>query len=318
MLPRIINWIVVTVVFIAAAGISTYLTVHLLIRSENTVVVPDLAAKEVVYALELLSDLGLNTKVKASDYSNTVARHHVISQDPEPGTEIKKGRDVRLVISKGPRTVIVPNLSGITIAQVRIYLAENGLRQGVISYTHSNAKPRDEVLTQYPYPGNAALRGDPVDLLISAGRRAELMEMADFTAMGLNRAIEAIEKRQLRVKTIQSVYHAGLQNDSVVAHSPASGYPVTAGSGVELTINRRQKEVDQNPRRTLTLFRYRIEPGLLRTHVRIRINRPEFSMDIFDAFAKPGHEIWLIVPRDRPSTLLLYAEEELIKTVHYD
>ena len=52
MLPRIINWIVVTVVFIAAAGISTYLTVHLLIRSENTVVVPDLAAKEVVYALE--------------------------------------------------------------------------------------------------------------------------------------------------------------------------------------------------------------------------------------------------------------------------
>jgi serine/threonine-protein kinase len=317
-LPRIINWIFVTVVFVAAAGISTYLTVHLLIRSENAVVVPDLAAKEVVYALELLSDLGLNTKVKASDYSNTVPRHHIISQDPEPGTEIKKGRDVRLVISKGPRTVVVPNLSGITLAQVRIYLAENGLHQGVISYTDNSEKPKDEVLTQYPHPGSAALRGDSVDLLISAGRRTERIAMADFTTLNLNQAIEAIEQRQLRVKTIQTVHRPGVQNDSVVSHSPASGYPVTAGSSVELTINRRQRQMDQDPRQSVTLFRYRIEPGLLRTHVRISSNRPESSMDLFDAFTKPGREIWLIIPRDRPSTLLLYTEDELIKTVHYD
>ena len=47
MLPRIINWIFVTGVFIAAAGISTYLTVHLLIRSENTVVVPRVMGESV-------------------------------------------------------------------------------------------------------------------------------------------------------------------------------------------------------------------------------------------------------------------------------
>jgi len=318
MLPRILNWVFVMVVFVAAAGISTYLTVHLLIRSDDTVVVPDLATKEVVYALELLSDLGLNTKVKATDYSNSIAKHHIISQDPEPGAEIKKGRDVRLIISKGPRTVVVPNLSGINLARVRIHLAENGLRQGVISYTTSNEKPGGDVLTQYPLPGSMALRGDAVDLLISTGRGSDLKAMADFSAMGLNQAIEAIEERHLKVKKIQTVQRPELQNDLVVAHSPASGYPVVVGSGVELTINRHQRQVGQHPRQSLGLFRYRIEPGLLRTHVRISINRPESSMDIFDAFVKPDREIWLVVPRDRPSTLLLYVDDELIKTVHYD
>lgn len=307
-----------TVVFVAVAGISTYLTVHLLIRSDDTVVVPDLTAKEVVYALELLSDLGLNTKVKATDYSNAIAKHHIISQDPEPGAEIKKGRDVRLIISKGPRRVVVPNLSGINLTRVRIYLAENGLRQGVISYTTSNEKPGDDVLTQYPLPGAMAFRGDPVDLLISAGRYSELMAMADFSTMSLNQAIEAIEDRQLRLKKIQTVQRPELQNDLVIAQSPASGYPVFEGSGVELTINRHQKKFGQHPRQSEGLFRYRLEPGLLRTHVRISINRPESSMDIFDAFVKPDREIWLIVPRDRPATLLLYADDQLMKTVHYD
>lgn len=318
MLPRIIRWIFVTAVFVAAAGISTYLTVHLLIRSDNTVVVPDLAAKEVVYALELLSDLGLNTKVKTSDYSNTVPRHHIISQSPEPGTEIKKGRDVRLIISKGPRTVVVPNLSSVNLAQVRIYLAENGLHQGVISYTDSAETPRDDLLSQNPLPGSVAMRGDPVDLLVSTGKRHELMAMTDYRAMGLNQAIEAIEEQLLRVGKIQTVHRPGAQNDLVVSHSPASGYPVVAGSSVELTINRRKRQSNQFIKPSVALFKYRIKSGLLRTHVRVSINRPESSLDIFDAFVKPDREIWLIIPQDRPSTLLLYADDELIKTVHYD
>lgn len=318
MLPRFLNWIFVTAVFIAAAGVSTYLTVHLLIRSDDTVVVPDLAAKEVVYALELLSDLGLNTKVKASEYSNSIARHHIISQDPEPGSEIKKGRDVRLVISKGPRTVVVPNLTGISLARVRIHLAENGLRQGAISYTDSTEKARDDVLTQHPLPGTMAMRGDAVDLLVSSGQRSELMAMADFTTMGLSQAIEAMEEMRLGVTTIQTVNRPGIQHDRVVAHSPAAGYPVTMGASVELTINRHQGQVGKHPRRSVELFRHRIESGWLRTHVRISINRQSSSLDFFDAFVKPGQDLWLIVPRDRPSTLLLYTDEELIKTVHYD
>ncbi len=54
--------------FIFVAGISAYLTLTLIIKSEDTVIVPDLEGKDVVYALELLTELELITKVKGSEY----------------------------------------------------------------------------------------------------------------------------------------------------------------------------------------------------------------------------------------------------------
>ena len=44
-------------VFLVVAGISAYLTLTLIIKSEDTVIVPDLEGKDVVYALELLTEL---------------------------------------------------------------------------------------------------------------------------------------------------------------------------------------------------------------------------------------------------------------------
>jgi serine/threonine-protein kinase len=58
--------------FVVVAGISAYLTLTLIIKSEDTVIVPDLEGKDVVYALELLTELELNTKVKGSEYTTDI------------------------------------------------------------------------------------------------------------------------------------------------------------------------------------------------------------------------------------------------------
>jgi serine/threonine-protein kinase len=71
----------------AAAGSGAYFTVHMLIRSEDRVVVPDLVNKDVVYALEVLSDLGLNTKIKGTEFHRSVPKHSIINQSPDPGTD---------------------------------------------------------------------------------------------------------------------------------------------------------------------------------------------------------------------------------------
>ena len=99
-------------------GISAYLTLTLIIKSEDTVVVPYLVGKDVVYVLELLTDLGLNTKVKGSEYSADVPKNNVIFQEPAPGAEIKKGRDVRIIISKGPKSILMPNIKGLSVQEV--------------------------------------------------------------------------------------------------------------------------------------------------------------------------------------------------------
>ncbi len=87
------------IVFLIITGTTAYLTLTFIIKSEDTVVVPDLLGKDVVYSLEILTDLGLNTKIKGSEYSDDFPKNHVILQDPLPGAEIKKGRDLRILLS---------------------------------------------------------------------------------------------------------------------------------------------------------------------------------------------------------------------------
>lgn len=305
-------------VFMLAAGLGTYYTVHLLIRGEHSVIVPDLMGKEIVYALEMLSDLGLNTKVKGSRYSSTVPAHHVIAQEPDPGAEIKPGRDVRLILSKGPREVTYPNLIGMDLPLATVALEENDLHRGTVSYTYHPQRPKEEILAQFPPGGASGIRESPVDLLVSAGPRPVWIRMTDLKGLGLESAIDAIEKRHLAVGNITQVDQPDIQDNLVLEHSPAKGYPVIAGGSVDLTINHRARGFDAVRRQESTLFRYRAPEGFLRQQARVRIIRPDGALDIFNDFIEPGHEIWLLVLRDKPTALFLYLEGDLVMTRNYE
>lgn len=300
------------------AGGGTYLTVHLLIRGENKVVVPMLVGKQVVHALETLTDLGLNTKVKELRFDPSVPKHHIIAQLPEPGTEIKRGRDVRLVISRGARTVVYPNLAGIDLPQAQILLEQNGLRQGNVSHVHHPSRPRQTIVTQYPPAGSKGLRGDMIDLLVSEGPAPVYIRMLDLKGLGLDQAIAAIEKDRLILGKVTTVSDPSMAADTVTNQAPGAGHRVDMGTLVDLTISRHIKQRAGFSSSDTQLFRYRVMQGFLRQHVRVRINRPGASFDLFNGFVRPGHDIWLLVPKDVPTTLFLYLDGVLTKTEHYD
>ena len=318
MLKRLITFSILVMLFMFAAGIGTYLTVHLLIRSENVVVVPDLEGKDVVYALEILSDLKLNTKVKESEYSPTVPKHHVIAQDPEPGTEMKQGRDVRLVISKGAQAVVLPNLIGMSVPQARIFLAENDLSVGHLSHAYDAMRPREEILAQVPLPGTISLRGNKINLLVSTGPVPITVSMADLKGLTLNQAIEAIESHHLVPGHIRTVRDLSMADNTVVTHNPTSGYPVAIGSAVDVTINQHTRPEKGRQQNGVALFRHRSPSGFLKQHVRVNVIRPAATIEMFNGFVRPGREVWLLIPYDHPITVLLYLDDELAATNRFE
>ncbi len=153
MISKIFKIVSLFIAFIIIAGLSAYVTLTLIIKSEDTVVVPNLVEKDVVYALEILSDLGLNTRVRGSEYSVHTPKNRILFQEPEPGAEIKKGRDVKIIISKGAKSIWVPNLKGVSIQQARIILEENGLCLGALTRTHS---PDSQKRWCWPIPRQGA------------------------------------------------------------------------------------------------------------------------------------------------------------------
>jgi len=307
---RFFKVVVLFGVFLGVAGASGYFTLRFIIKSEDTVVVPELVGKDVVYALDILTDLGLNIKVSGFEYGSDVPKNHVAYQEPGPGSEVKKDRDVRIIVSKGPKTLVVPNLVGMDIRQAYIIMEENDLSRGVVSRTFSDRAGIDELISQVPPPGTVVTRGDSMDLLVSLGRRSVMYEMPYLHGLALEDAILILERVHLGLGQIRSVQRNELPMDVVVEQNPPSGYQVASGTLVNLTMNRTEKGrvLDQG----LGLFHHRVPEGFLRKHVWIRINAFGMLYDLRDVFVRPGERIWFLAPQGPETTVLVYQDSELV------
>ncbi len=306
--------------FIIVTGVSAYLTLVLIIKSEDTVIVPSLEGRDVVYALELLTELELNTKVKGSEYTADIPKNYVVFQEPQAGAEIKKGRDVKIILSKGPQNVSMPNLFDLSVQQANIILEEYGICQGELSRTYYDKVQKDHIITQMPSPGTMISRGGCVDLLISMGAQPEVFKMPDLIGLTIEDALQSIEKVKMVIGEIKSSHHKNKPQNIIIKQVPTSGHRVIAASPVSLLINReskRQRTELPYGQPVASLFRYRLDNGFLKRHIRVSLNSAGFTNDLFDDYVKAGEEIWLLIPRDFEATLFLYENDKLIKTQTY-
>jgi eukaryotic-like serine/threonine-protein kinase len=316
MIGRIFRISFLLVIFVGIAGVSTYFTLAVFLKASDKVVVPSLTGKHAVFALELLSDLSLNTKVSRSEYNNDVPRYHVVLQEPEAGTELKKGRDVRLVLSKGSLTLLTPNLKGLSIQQARILLEENGLCNGEVAVTSSAQFKNDVVMAQTPGAGTKIERDRCVNLLVSGGMRPRDYAMPDLTGMPFEDAILLIDNFKLRMGGITTANTMAYPPNEIVSQKPAPGHRVEENDVVNLVINRAPGEngVKFPTAPKLQLFSYRLENGFLSSHIKLQINTFGTLFDFYDDFLKPGEEIWFFVPDSDNTSLFLFCDDELVIT----
>ena len=321
MITRIVKVSTFIIVLILIIGVSAYFTLTLIIKSEDTVVVPDLVGKNVLYVLEILTDLRLNAKIKGSEYSPVIPADHVIFQEPEPGSEIKIGRDVKIIISKGAKTLLMPNLQALSIQQARIILEENGLRLGKLSTIYSKNITKDGIIAQSVSEGSIITRDAHVHLLVSRGMRPKAYKMLELKGLPFEDAIFLIEKYNLLLGEIQFCPFEDKPKNVIVSQEPLYGHRVVEGTFVNIIINRkhgRMKEQYLHAAKGASMFRYRLGDGFLKRHILVRLNSSGLSIDLFDNFAKPGEEILLIIPKNHDSTILLYENGKLIKTEVFD
>ncbi len=106
-----------------------------------------------------------NFAVKTNqDYSATVTKGSVISQDPAAGTQLTRLQPVTIVVSKGPQTVVLPNIAYLSpLAQAQAQLQALGLVVKVESAFGGAAKL---VVGMSPAAGTTVNLGSTVTLSI--------------------------------------------------------------------------------------------------------------------------------------------------------
>ncbi|HET7616522.1 MAG TPA: PASTA domain-containing protein, partial [Bacillales bacterium] len=122
-------------------------------------------------SVKLLVD-GMNFKdvefrgVYNSDYSEG----DVYDQEPDAGTSVVPG-NTKLIFfySKGPETVSVPDLSGLSKVEAENEIQDNGLVPEYQGEEYSDTVDEGEVSSQSPDPGADVEKGDMVNYTISKG-----------------------------------------------------------------------------------------------------------------------------------------------------
>lgn len=130
-------------------------------------------------------------------------------------------------------TVVVPMLWGQTLEGAQASLAELGLVVGGVDYLQHPGVAQGKVIGQSPLPGQLALRGDSVVLVLSSGARRR--PIPDVTRLTADRAVKVLEGAgfSVRVDSVES----DLPRGRVLTTNPPPGGQASLPQEVRLTVS---------------------------------------------------------------------------------
>ncbi|MCH7761561.1 PASTA domain-containing protein [candidate division TA06 bacterium] len=202
--------------------------------SSQSILLPDLSGLTLPEARVRLEERGFKVGTQTSKPSVEYPVNTVISSDPLPGSSISPGSLIHLTVSSGSGSVVIPNLSGITLPEARLRLEEKGLVVGSVEKVSSEDISKDHVISTTPGPNARVQKATHVDITVSSG--APLVSVPNVRRMSPNRARGILQDKGLKMDiqyTTSEEYAFGI----IIAQRPKSGRKAASGSTVTVTVN---------------------------------------------------------------------------------
>lgn len=224
--------------FFLGGAILNSLVMPLLLQTGVEVETPEITEKTVNEARIILKRYGLNLLIEEERYHSNYPAGIVIHQIPEPGMAVKKGRNIRIIISKGTPRIKVPDLVEKSEREARNLLDANNLKIGDIFPVPS---------IEFPYPG-VVIRQEPeantvveenhrINLYISSGKREVEIRMPDLVGMDLAAALDILYKLGFKNLDIQKEKDAEHLPNTILDQVPRPNIMATTTSEVILVVS---------------------------------------------------------------------------------
>jgi len=202
------------------------------------IIVPEIVGMELKEANKTLLDNGLKMNIKARNYSDKVELDKIISQKPAEGQKVKKGREIEVIVSKGPQLQKIPNLLGTNLADAKIKISNSGFETGVIEKKYDDKFKENRVISQEPEFGTSAKKGTAINLLISEGKAPNRVAMPNLVGLKLEKARELLQVNNLIQGNITWEESQEYHSNYVIAQDTAAGILVNEESAVDLKVSK--------------------------------------------------------------------------------
>ncbi|MDX2758701.1 Stk1 family PASTA domain-containing Ser/Thr kinase [Streptomyces europaeiscabiei] len=136
------------------------------------VAIPNVIDKDIAKATSLLKDKGMEVETKSTESSEDPGT--VLSQDPDPGTELEKGSTVTLEVAKAEEKATVPTVTGRSCDDAKAQMEANDLVGTCTEVETDDGNLVGKVIATSPEAGSELNKGDTVTIQI--GKAAEKEE----------------------------------------------------------------------------------------------------------------------------------------------
>ena len=218
-------WLISSLAAALAVAVGIFAFYHWL--ETPTVAVPNVRGEKLAVARQRLKAKGLLVRLAGYSHSKTPSGN-ILSETPAPGSAVKPGQTVELVVSSGPVRVTLPNFTGETVVQAEQGLNALGLHWRI--RRENSARPRGLVLRQSPLPHHAIPRSTVVTLVESKGPATPVL-MPNLIGMTVSEAATRVAKDNLDMGTPVATYSTEPIN-TIVDQSPKPYHPITGVSTV--------------------------------------------------------------------------------------
>jgi eukaryotic-like serine/threonine-protein kinase len=227
--------LLLVVALFSTYGVFAAASMRLALRSRE-VTIPNLTDRTANDASAIAAGLGLAIKVddvRRPDAKIVAGR--VVAQEPPPGSTARRQRSVKIWLSAGSRSALVPTLTGETERTAQLRMSQDGLSLLAVSEIHTDAYPTDIVVAQEP-PAKTA--GSGVTLLVNRGARGATYVMPDLIGVNGDRAADILRSHGFRVALVGSTPYPGVAAGIVLRQNPQAGFQIGPGEPISIEVSR--------------------------------------------------------------------------------
>ena len=213
----------------ASTGVDSLISV-VLSQGPERYAVPDVVGEPLAIARTTLSEANLGVGIITEDWDSSIAAGSIVSTVPGVGEELMSGTLIDIVVSKGPKPVKIPGLTGVPADEASAQLEAAGLIV-TTSEEFSGSIASGLVISTSPDKGARVDVGGTVELVVSKGPPP--VEVPFLIDMIKEDAVALLQSLGLNVDINEPPF---TPLNRVIAQDPSSGTLVPAGSTVTITI----------------------------------------------------------------------------------
>jgi len=234
-------------VFVGIIAVSVF---FINVRGAEQTMVPDVQGRDLTSALLELQAKELYPRILLRFTQTSADKGLILEQSPRPGTIVKAGRRIQLVISQGVMINAVENFLGRNVDEVRMDLqamfAAQGTTTGAVPqlitlkeplmYEYS-IEPAGTVLQQRPEPGTAITGPTMLELVVSRGAENTMMRLPNLVGLSLEDTLEQIGRTGIDFEFSLRPLQVGEKPETVVAQTPEGDTLTPSNTRVFITVS---------------------------------------------------------------------------------